>query len=218
MARTANSIDEIKALVGEHLGQSEWHEVTQDRVNTFADATDDHQWIHIDPDPARTGPFAGPIAHGYLTLSLLTPLWGEILQIDGIAMMVSYGLNKVRFTAPVSVGSKSPPRRHPRRGQRCQRRHRRDGRLHRRNPGCIQTRTDSPAHLPLLRLSATADESPKDQEAGGLGGPHIALTSADRRSSASASTGRRGSDLWNGSALRMAHGDPDPTPASQVSW
>ncbi|MHA6781948.1 MaoC family dehydratase [Pseudonocardia saturnea] len=106
MSHTASSLAEMKALVGEHLGYSEWHEVTQDRVDTFADATDDHQWIHTDPERAETGPFKGPIAHGYLTLSLLTPLWGEVLKIDGIAMMVNYGLSKVRFTAPVPVGSK----------------------------------------------------------------------------------------------------------------
>ncbi len=105
MSRTANGLDEIKALAGEHLGYSEWHEVTQDRINAYADATDDHQWIHTDPERAKTGPFGGPIAHGYLTLSLLIPLWAEILQIEGIAMTVNYGLNKVRFTAPVPVGS-----------------------------------------------------------------------------------------------------------------
>jgi len=106
MSRTVNGLDEIKALAGHHLGYSEWREVTQDRVNTFADATDDHQWIHTDPDRAKTGPFGGAIAHGYLTLSLLIPLWGEILQIEGITMAVNYGLNKVRFPAPVPVGSK----------------------------------------------------------------------------------------------------------------
>jgi acyl dehydratase len=106
MSRTVNGLDEIKALAGQHLGYSEWREVTQDRVNTFADATDDHQWIHTDPDRAKTGPFGGAIAHGHLTLSLLIPLWGEILQIEGITMAVNYGLNKVRFPAPVPVGSK----------------------------------------------------------------------------------------------------------------
>jgi acyl dehydratase len=106
MSRTVNGLDEIKALAGQHLGYSEWREVTQDRVNTFADATDDHQWIHTDPDRAKTGPFGGAIAHGYLTLSLLIPLWGEILQIEGITMAVNYGLNRVRFPAPVPVGSK----------------------------------------------------------------------------------------------------------------
>jgi len=76
------------------------------RRHTFADATDDHRWIHTDPERARTGPYRGPIAHGYLTLSLLIPLWSEILQIEGITMAVNYGLNRVRFPAPVPVGSK----------------------------------------------------------------------------------------------------------------
>jgi acyl dehydratase len=106
MPRTVNGLDEIKALAGQHLGYSEWWEITQDRVNKFADATDDHQWIHVDPERAKTGPFGGPIAHGYLTLSLLIPLWSEILQIEGIKMAVNYGLNRVRFTAPVPVGAK----------------------------------------------------------------------------------------------------------------
>jgi acyl dehydratase len=106
MPRTVNGLDEIKALAGQHLGYSEWWEITQDRVNKFADATDDHQWIHVDPERAKTGPYGGPIAHGYLTLSLLIPLWSEILQIEGIKMAINYGLNRVRFTAPVPVGSK----------------------------------------------------------------------------------------------------------------
>ena len=106
MAKTVNGLDEIKALAGQHLGYSEWWEITQDRVNTFADATDDHQWIHVDPERAKSGPFGGAIAHGYLTLSLLIPLWSEILQIEGIKMAVNYGLNKVRFPAPVPVGAK----------------------------------------------------------------------------------------------------------------
>ena len=78
----------------------------QDRINTFADATDDHQWIHVDVERARSGPFGGPIAHGYLTMSLLIPLWSELVQMHGITMAVNYGLNKVRFPAPVPVGSR----------------------------------------------------------------------------------------------------------------
>jgi acyl dehydratase len=80
--------------------------VDQDRINTFADATDDHQWIHVDVERARSGPFGGPIAHGYLTLSLLIPLCSELVQMHGITMAVNYGLNKVRFPAPVPAGSK----------------------------------------------------------------------------------------------------------------
>ena len=80
--------------------------VDQSRVDTFADATDDHQWIHVDPEKAKDGPFGGPIAHGFLTLSLLPELISQVYRIDGTKMGVNYGLNKVRFTAPVPVGSK----------------------------------------------------------------------------------------------------------------
>jgi len=103
---TVNGLDELKALAGQDLGVSEWLEITQERVNTFADATDDHQWIHVDPEKAKAGPFGGPIAHGYLTLSLVIPLWTKLLTIEGIGMAVNYGLNKVRFPAPVPVGSR----------------------------------------------------------------------------------------------------------------
>jgi acyl dehydratase len=82
-------------------------EVTQDRVNTFADATDDHQWIHVDVERAtKESPFGGPIGHGYLTLSLLIPMWSEVLVVTDVGMAVNYGLNKVRFPAPVPVGSR----------------------------------------------------------------------------------------------------------------
>ncbi|WP_194891540.1 MaoC family dehydratase [Catenulispora pinisilvae] len=88
------------------LGHSSWLAIEQERVNTFADATDDHQWIHVDPERAAAGPFGGAIAHGYLTLSLLIPLWSELLTVTDVAMGVNYGLNKVRFPAPVHVGSR----------------------------------------------------------------------------------------------------------------
>ena len=103
---TVNGLDELKGLVGKDLGHSSWLEVTQERVNTFADATDDHQWIHVDVEKAKAGPFGGPIAHGYLTLSLVIPLFGELLKVDGVKMGVNYGLEKVRFPHPVPVGSK----------------------------------------------------------------------------------------------------------------
>src|SRR5215212_43028 len=106
MTTTVNGIDELKAKVGEHLGHSGWHEVTQEQVNTFADATGDHQWIHVDPERAKAGPFGGPIAHGYLTLSLAPALLPEILVVGGISMGVNYGCEKVRFPSPVPVGSK----------------------------------------------------------------------------------------------------------------
>jgi len=103
---TVNGLDELKGLVGKDLGNSSWLEVTQERVNTFADATDDHQWIHVDEQKAKDGPFNGTIAHGFLTLSLLPELLSQVYRIDGVKMGVNYGLNKVRFTAPVPVGSK----------------------------------------------------------------------------------------------------------------
>jgi acyl dehydratase len=96
----------VRELAGSTLGPTDWHEVTQDEVNTFADATGDHQWIHTDPERAATGPFGGTIAHGYLTLSLIIPLWTGLLEIADITMGVNYGLNKVRFPAPVPVGGK----------------------------------------------------------------------------------------------------------------
>ncbi|WP_329539785.1 MaoC family dehydratase [Streptomyces sp. NBC_01220] len=106
MSLTVNGIDEIKALNGADLGHSSWLEIAQERVGTFADATDDHQWIHVDVERAKEGPFGGTIAHGYLTLSLLIPMWSELLRVEGVTMAVNYGLNKVRFPSPVRVGSK----------------------------------------------------------------------------------------------------------------
>jgi acyl dehydratase len=106
MTTAVNGLAEIKALAGRDLGHTAWMQITQDRINTFADATDDHQWIHVDADRARTGPFGATIAHGYLTLSLLIPLFGELLDVGGVRMSVNYGLDKVRFPSPVPVGSK----------------------------------------------------------------------------------------------------------------
>ncbi|AKE91601.1 MULTISPECIES: MaoC family dehydratase [Rhodococcus] len=104
--RTFNGIDEIEAAVGEDLGHSDWLEITQERVNQFADATGDHQWIHVDPERAKSGPFGRTIAHGYLTLSLLPVLGSQIFAIEGLKMKINYGANKVRFPSPVPVGSK----------------------------------------------------------------------------------------------------------------
>ena len=100
------TLDELPALAGERLGTSSWIEVTQERIDQFADATGDHQWIHTDPERAAAGPFGGTIAHGFLTLSLAAVVTGEVLQVSGIAAAVNYGLNKVRFTAPVPSGSR----------------------------------------------------------------------------------------------------------------
>lgn len=104
--QTVVAFDEVKNLVGKSLGHSAWREITQDQVNTFADATDDHQWIHVDPERAAEGPFGAPIAHGFLTLSLLIPMWSELFDVTGVKTKVNYGLDKVRFTSPVKVGSR----------------------------------------------------------------------------------------------------------------
>ena len=106
MASTVfDGIDEVKAAVGTHLGYSDWLEITQERVNLFADATGDHQWIHVDPERAKAGPFGGPIAHGYLTLSLGPVLVPQVVRVEGVKMGVNYGCEKVRFPSPVPVGA-----------------------------------------------------------------------------------------------------------------
>lgn len=99
-------IDELADLKGQDLGTSGWIEITQERINGFAGATDDHQWIHVDPERAKDGPFGAPIAHGHLTLALFIPLYSELLDVDGVTTKVNYGLNKVRFPAPVPVGAR----------------------------------------------------------------------------------------------------------------
>ena len=104
--QTVVAFDEVKDLVGKNLGHSAWREITQDQVNTFADATDDHQWIHVDPERAKEGPFGAPIAHGFLTLSLLIPMWSELFDVTDVKTKVNYGLDKVRFTSPVKVGAR----------------------------------------------------------------------------------------------------------------
>ncbi|MFJ4621066.1 MaoC family dehydratase [Streptomyces sp. NPDC088812] len=106
MSITVDGLDELKKLAGSDLGTSEWIEVTQERIDTFADATGDHQWIHVDPERAKGGPFGAPIAHGYLTLSLFIPLFTELLDVRGVTTKVNYGLDKVRFPSPVTVGSR----------------------------------------------------------------------------------------------------------------
>lgn len=104
--RIFDTFDELRALVGQPLGHSDWVTVDQARVNAFAQATEDRQWIHVDPDRARTGPFGGTIAHGFLTLSLLPHFFATGFAVRESRMVVNYGLNKVRFTAPVPVGSR----------------------------------------------------------------------------------------------------------------
>jgi acyl dehydratase len=97
---------ELAASVGKHLGHSEWLEITQERVDRFAEATGDRQWIHVDPERAKSGPFGGTIAHGYLTLSLVNLFLPEIMEVRGISMGVNYGADKLRFPAPVKVGAR----------------------------------------------------------------------------------------------------------------
>lgn len=103
--RIINGADELKGLIGEHLGYSPYVSISQEQVNQFADATGDHQWIHIDVERATAGPFGAPIAHGYLTLSLGPALYPQVVSIGGFSMGVNYGTNKVRFMSPVKVGS-----------------------------------------------------------------------------------------------------------------
>ncbi len=106
MATTIDGISGLRTKIGQHLGYSEWHQVTQDQVRLFADATGDHQWIHVDVERAKAGPFGAPIAHGYLTLSLTPVLMAQVLTVTGVSMGVNYGANKVRFPSPVPVGSR----------------------------------------------------------------------------------------------------------------
>jgi acyl dehydratase len=104
--KTFSGLDELVAAQGCQLGPTDWLEVTQDRVNLFADATGDHQWIHVDPERAASGPFGGTIAHGLLTLSLLPQFMKKLYTVENITMAVNYGYNKVRFITPVRVGAK----------------------------------------------------------------------------------------------------------------
>jgi acyl dehydratase len=104
--RIFDGIKELTAAAGEELGTSDWVTVDQERINTFADATGDHQWIHVDLERAAAGPFGGTIAHGLLTLSLLPAFLQQIYRVDGVAMVINYGLNKVRFPAPVPAGAR----------------------------------------------------------------------------------------------------------------
>jgi len=104
--RTITGLDELQKAKGDEIGISEWHEVTQKAIDTFADVTGDHQWIHTDPKRAKDTPFGGTIAHGYYTLSLAPMFSEQVMQLQGFAFAVNYGLNKVRFPSPLPVGSK----------------------------------------------------------------------------------------------------------------
>lgn len=105
--RTVQGLEEMQTLVGQELGVSDWHLVTQDEVDQFAAATHDHQWIHVDPERCRReSPFGGPIAHGYYTIALAPALLAQVLSVRGVRMGVNYGLNKMRLPSPVPVGSR----------------------------------------------------------------------------------------------------------------
>lgn len=105
-ARIFASLDDLRAAVGEQLGTTGWLEIDQKRIDLFAEATGDHQWIHVDPEKAAQGPFGTTIAHGYLTLSLIPSFTPDLFRVEGVKMGVNYGVNKVRFPAPVPVGSR----------------------------------------------------------------------------------------------------------------
>jgi acyl dehydratase len=106
MATVFADPDALKDAVGRHLGFTDWMVVDQDRIDRFADATGDHQWIHVDPERAKAGPFGATIAHGYLTLSLTNLFLPQLISVDNISMGINYGVNKVRFPTPVTVGSR----------------------------------------------------------------------------------------------------------------
>jgi acyl dehydratase len=106
MTTIVETLDDLASFVGKELGTSSWIDIDQARINGFADATDDHQWIHVDAERAKDGPFGETIAHGYLTLSLLIPMWTDILEVRDVHTKVNYGLNKVRFPSAVPSGSK----------------------------------------------------------------------------------------------------------------
>jgi acyl dehydratase len=104
--RTFTDVAQLEATVGEEIGTTDWFEITQERVNEFADATDDHQWIHVDVERAKAGPFGGTIAHGYLTLSLIPMFNTQLMSVETTGARLNYGLNKVRFPNPVKVGAR----------------------------------------------------------------------------------------------------------------
>lgn len=100
------AFNQLPTMEGVDLGVTEYRQITQDQIDLFADATNDHQWIHVDPERAATGPFGAPVAHGFLTLSLLVPLWEELFDVTGVTTKINYGLDRVRFPSPVKVGAR----------------------------------------------------------------------------------------------------------------
>ena len=166
--RTITGLDELKRAEGEDLGTSDWHEVTQEAINAFADVTGDHQWIHVDVERAKDTPFGGTIAHGYYTLSLAPMLMDRIFALEGFAFAVNYGLNKVRFPAPLPVGAKvrmhatlSGARRHP--GRRAD-----DGHGHLRARGRREAGLRGGDDRARLRRRRLAERERPEREPGGV--------------------------------------------------
>ena len=154
MTTTVSSIEELHSSSVSTSAGPTGTSIDQARVNLFADATDDHQWIHVDPERAAAGPFGGTIAHGYLTLSLIPGILHEVLQVEGITFGVNYGCNKVRFPAPVKVGLEAPAgRRGGVGGEHGQRRGAGRPRHHHRNRGLGQAVVRGPGRLPLLLVT-----------------------------------------------------------------
>ena len=148
-----DGVDAVRAAVGTHLGYSDWLEIDQDRVNTFADATGDHQWIHVDPERAKDGPFGAAIAHGYLTMSLSNYFMPQIVETRGFSAGINYGVDKVRFPSPVKVGAVDPGRGRDDRGHRGQGRHPDPRAHHHRDPGRRASGLRHRLHQPLAVLS-----------------------------------------------------------------
>ncbi len=146
-------VDELRAAAGSQIGASEWITVEQGQVDLFADATGDHQWIHVDKEKAAAGPFGGTIAHGFLTLSLLPDMIKDVYRVEGVKMGINYGLNKVRFTSPVPVGSKVRGRRRAGGGRRRGRRGAGHQQGHRRDRGFRAARAGRGVAHPPVRLS-----------------------------------------------------------------
>ena len=138
--RTFSTFEEIESATGEEVGTTEWVEITQERVDQFADATGDHQWIHVDVERAKDGPFGGTIAHGYLTLSLIPWLSAQVIDLQTSGAKLNYGVNKVRFPNPVRVGSRVAPGRHRRGDHRGPRRSPADAEVRRGDRGPGQAR------------------------------------------------------------------------------
>ena len=153
--RVFSTFEEIEAAAGEEIGASDWVEITQERVDQFAEATDDFQWIHVDQEKAKAGPFGGTIAHGYLTLSLIPCLSNQVFGVETEGAKLNYGLNKVRFPNPVPVGARVRAVGHGRRGRRDPRGQAADHEVRHRDRGPGQARLRRGDRRPAAELSAS---------------------------------------------------------------